>query len=226
MTTTALAPVHRIIASFVTVTATLAVCTAADRAWQMGTLSDVTTKRRMVDFGPGASGFGRPGGGTTPQMRAMADVRLFVIETEQLRLEAEDTVPIGRRSLEARIGGAVTFAIEKNNVYVRTADGTEHRLRLVKKSERERTENARGPAYAGLGGGHVLRGVTDGGRYITLEDGSRWEITARDQYQTAEWEASANITVRGLSRPENGFSYELINTTIDEGAVANYVPAR
>jgi hypothetical protein len=206
-----------------TLTAALTVCAAADRAWQMGTLSDVTTKRRMVDFGPGASGFGRPGGGTTPQMRAMADVRLFVIETEQLRLEAEDTVPIGRRSLEAEIGGKVTFAIEKNNVYVRTADGTEHRLRLIKKSDRDRAETARGPAYGSLGGGHVLRGVTDGGRYVTLEDGSRWEVAARDQYQTAEWEASANITVRGLSRAENGFYYELINTTIDEGAVANYV---
>src|SRR5262249_10180050 len=154
-----------------------------------GTWSDITTKRRMVDFGPGSSGFGRPGGGTTPQMRAMADVRLFVIETDRLRIEAEDTVPIGRRSVEAHIGGALTVAIAKNNVYVRTADGAEHRLRLVKRSERERAESSRGPAYAGLGGGHVLRAVTDGGRFVTLEDGSRWEIAARDQYQTAEWEA-------------------------------------
>jgi hypothetical protein len=197
---------------------------AADRAWQMGTWSDVTTKRRMVDFGPGASGFGRPSGAPTPQMRAMADVRLFVIETDRLRLEAEDTVPVGRRSLEASVGGTLTFAIDKNNIYVRTADGAEHRLRLVKRTERDKSETVRSPAYSAVGGGHLLRAVTDGGRYVTLEDGSRWEIVGRDQYQTADWEASANITVRNLTRPENGFYYEVINTTIDEGAVANYVP--
>jgi len=204
-------------------TAVLSLC-AAERAWQTGTWSDVTTKRRMVDFGPGSSGFGRPSGTPTPQMRAMADVRLFVIETDKLRLEAEDTVPVGRRSLEANVGGTLTFAVEKNNVYVRTADGTEHRLRLVKRTERDKSEPARGPAYAGVGGGHLLRAVTDHGRYVMLEDGSRWEIVERDQYQTADWEPSANITVRSLTRSENGFYYEVINTTIDEGAVANYVP--
>src|SRR5262245_58192010 len=85
------------------------VCAAAERRWQTGVWADVTTKRRMVDFGPGASGFGRPG--SSPTMKAMADVRRFVIETAELRLEGEDTVPVGRRSFEAVPGDKVTFAL-------------------------------------------------------------------------------------------------------------------
>jgi len=127
---------HRTVAFLFTVTAMLAVCMAAERHWQTGTWGDVTTKRRIVDFGPGSSGFGRPG--STPQMRAMADVRRFVIETDDLRLEIEDTVPVGRRSFDATVGGMVTFALEKSTVYVRDADGTEHKLRLLKKIERKR----------------------------------------------------------------------------------------
>ena len=66
-------------------------------------------------------------------MRAMADVRVYAIETDDLRLELKDVVPVGRRSIEVIIGTAVTFAIDKNSVYVKDADGTEHKLRLTKK---------------------------------------------------------------------------------------------
>jgi hypothetical protein len=128
---------------FLTLTAMVAVCSAAERHWQTGTWGDVTTKRRIVDFGPGSSGFGRPG--STPQMRAMADVRRFVIETDELQLELEDTVPVNRRSFDATVGGMVTFALEKNTVYVRDADGTEHKLRLLKKVERARADAAPAP---------------------------------------------------------------------------------
>jgi hypothetical protein len=198
---------------------------AAERHWQTGKWADVTTKRRIVDFGPGASGFGRPG--STPQMQAMADIRRFVIETDDLHLEIEDTVSVGRRTFDAVVGGLVTFALEKNTVYVRDADHNEHKLKLIKKMERSAADAspvaAAAPAYAALGGGHVLRGVTEKGRYVTLEDGSRWEVSADDHFKTADWEAAANITVRTLPRPESGFLYELINTSADEGAIANHV---
>jgi len=212
---------------FLTLTAMLAVCIAAERHWQTGTWGEETTRRKIVDFGPGSSGFGRPG--STPQMRAMADVRRFVIETDDLRLEIEDTVPVGRRSFDATLGGMVTFALEKNTVYVRDGDGAEHKLRLLKKVERTKTDapaKPRTPVYTALGGGHLVRAVTDKGRYVTLEDGSRWEISPRDQYQTVDWELLASVSVRTLPREEAGFVYELINTSVDEGAVANYVSSR
>jgi hypothetical protein len=110
---------------------------AADRKWQTGTWGEVTTKRKMVDFGPGSSPFGQPGA-ASPSMRAMADIRHFVIETDEMRLELEDTVSIRRRSLDATAGEKVTFALDKKTVYVRDTDGTEHKLRVVKKIETKR----------------------------------------------------------------------------------------
>ncbi len=197
---------------------TAASTAAAQRVWQTGTCADVSVKRRMVDFGPGASGFGRPG--STPQLQAMADVRRLVIDTDAMRFEVEDTVPVGRPSFDLEIGGRVTFAVEKKSVYIRMADASERKLRLIRQTARPRAEPARPAAYSGIGGGHVVRSTADAGRVVTLEDGSRWEILPRDRYQTAEWELSANITVRVLSREEDGFGYELINTSADEGAVA------
>jgi hypothetical protein len=199
---------------------------AADRHWQTGTWGDVTTRRKMIDFGPGSSGFGRPG--SSPTMRAMADVRRFVIETDAVRLEMEDTVPIGRRSIEVTIGAMATFALEKNVVYVRDPDGVQHKLRLIKKIDRVRTDASAPPrrAYSALGGGHVVRAVSDDGRYVTLEDGSKWEVAPGTRYQTVEWEPSANVTVRPASREDAGFGYELINTSTDEGALANLVSSR
>ena len=108
---------------------------AADRHWQVGTWVGVDVKRQILDFGPGASGFGRPN--EAPAMRAMADVRIYVIETDALRIELRDVVPVGRRSIEATIGKPVTFALHKNSVYVRDADGTEHKLRVTKKTARQ-----------------------------------------------------------------------------------------
>jgi hypothetical protein len=76
-------------------------------------------------------------------MRAMADVLRFVIETDDLRIEMEDTVPIGRRSIDPVIGASVTFALDKKAVYVRDDEGREHKLRLTKKTERARTSPER-----------------------------------------------------------------------------------
>jgi hypothetical protein len=126
---------NRILALLI-VLASVATSLAAERRWQTGTWGDITTKRKIIDFGPGASPFGRPG--SQPSMRAMADVRLFVIETDEMRLEMEDTVPIGRRSIDPIAGEVVTFALDKKAVYVRDAEGREHKLRLTKKIDRKR----------------------------------------------------------------------------------------
>src|SRR5438552_18193542 len=117
----------RTVATVVLVAALGACAIAAERKWQTGKWGEVTTTRRMVDFGPGSSPFGGPGS-SSPSMRAMADVRHFVIETDQVRLELEDTVSIRRRSIEVAAGSPVTFAVDKKTVYVRDADGAEHKL--------------------------------------------------------------------------------------------------
>ena len=110
---------------------------AADKHWQPGTWGDVQTKRQLVDFGPGGSPFG--GRASSPSMRAMADVYVYVIETDELHIEMQDLVPVGRRSVEVTPGAAVTFALQKNAVFVRDPDGTEHKPRVTKKLAKAKT---------------------------------------------------------------------------------------
>jgi hypothetical protein len=196
---------------------------AADRHWQTGTWGDVSSTRQMVDFGPGQSSFGPPNAGL--QMRALAEVRVFVIETDDATYEMRDTVPINRRSIDVIAGSPVTFAIEKRTVYVRDANGAEHKLRLTKTISKADAPAPSATTYAALGGGHLLREVTADGRYVMLEDGSRWEIHPRDRFQTRDWEPDANLAVR-TTRAEDGYGFELVNTQADEGALARFVPRR
>jgi hypothetical protein len=108
---------------------------AADKQWQTGIWGDTQTKRQMVDFGPGSSSFGSPKP-PSPSMRAMADVYVYIIETDDMHLELKDVVAVGRRSVGVVPGAAVTFALQKSTVYVRDQDGTEHKLRVTKKVEK------------------------------------------------------------------------------------------
>jgi len=78
-------------------------------------------------------------------------------------------------------------------------------------------------AYSALGSGHLLREVSGDGRFVTLEDGSRWEVIARDQFTTAEWQPPVAMAVR-TTRGEDGFTYELVNTNDDEGVLARFLP--
>src|SRR5438309_1978292 len=77
------------------------------------------------------------------------------------------------------------------------------------------------PAYAALGGGHFIRSVSDDGRYVTLEDGSVWEIEPSVRFQTVDWQLQAAVTVR-RANADGPFTYELDNTQDDEGALARY----
>jgi hypothetical protein len=54
----------------------------------------------------------------------MADVRVFVIETDNLRIEIQDVVPVGRRSVDAEVGEAVTFELDKNTIYAKGTTGS------------------------------------------------------------------------------------------------------
>ena len=108
--------------------------TAGERHWQTGKWIDVSVKRRMVDFGPGASPFGGGSGRpSTPSMKAQADVKTYVIETDTLRLELEEVTQVNTRSIDAVIGLPAVFALEKNTVYVRDSDNVEHKLKVTRK---------------------------------------------------------------------------------------------
>jgi len=81
------------------------------------------------------------------------------------------------------------------------------------------------PSYGALGSGHRLRAVSDEGRFVTLEDGSRWEVHPRDWFRAIDWEPGAAISVR-TTRAEDGYAYEVVNTNDDDGAMAKLVSRR
>jgi hypothetical protein len=123
------------------------VCGAAERQWQTGTWTDAGTKRTPWVGDPAGRSGPFPGGPTRPP--AMTEVATYVIETADLRLDLEDVVPLGSRGSFERsvtIGAAVTFALSKNIAYIRNADGTEYRLRVVKKRTKPRAQSA-SPAH-------------------------------------------------------------------------------
>ena len=80
-----------------------------------------------------------------------------------------------------------------------------------------------GPSYNAIGSGHFVRAVSDEGRYVTLEDGSRWEVDPRVRFYSNAWKPDEGIAVRRAT-PDEGFYYELDNTDQDDGVLANYLP--
>jgi hypothetical protein len=106
---------------------------AAERKWQKGTWTDVKIERPRFVIGVQP----RPSG-PAAEAPPMTVIRTYVIETEDLRLELKEPMPPSRRAVAAMVGDAVIFALEKNTVYVREPDGTEHRLQVTKKSEVKR----------------------------------------------------------------------------------------
>ena len=103
----------------------------ADRHWQRGTWLEVKITRPRIVIGVQP----RLGPGQTP---TMTEIKTYVIATDDLRLELKEPAPPPSRSVEAIVGQPVTFALEKNTLYVRDSDGTEHRLQVTKKQERQR----------------------------------------------------------------------------------------
>ncbi len=118
----------------------LVVCLSAtwvwtvDRTWQTGTWKDVQVKRAKVVFGvapadPTSGGFRPP-----PPTR---ETRLYVIETDDLRLELKQDATVDTPRLDVLVGEPVTFAIEKNTVYVKDAKGHETKLSVTKKTTKK-----------------------------------------------------------------------------------------
>jgi hypothetical protein len=61
------------------------------------------------------------------------EVRTYVIETDGLRLELKENTTADARRIDATVGETVTFALEKNTVYIKQGEAGEHRLSVTKK---------------------------------------------------------------------------------------------
>jgi hypothetical protein len=111
-----------------------AAANAAERAWQKGTWRDVQIKRPKVVFGvaPNSPNTGAPR--TSPP--ATQEIRTYVIETETNRYELRENATVDTPRMDVLVGEPVEFAIEKKTVWVKDADGHEHRLVLMKDSKK------------------------------------------------------------------------------------------
>jgi hypothetical protein len=108
----------------------------ADRDWRRGIWAEVKVTRPKFVFGV------QPRNPVT-QAPEMTIVRTYVIDAEDLRLELKEPTPRPMRPVDALVGEPVTFALEKNTVFIRGDDGTEYRLQVTKRGSPPKREDKR-----------------------------------------------------------------------------------
>jgi hypothetical protein len=109
---------------------------AAARDWRRGIWVEVKIKRPKFVFGV------QPRNPVT-QLPEMTVIRTYVIDADDVRLELKEPTPAPGRSVDALVGDPVTFALEKNTVYIRGDDGTEYRLQVTKRGSPPKDEDRR-----------------------------------------------------------------------------------
>jgi hypothetical protein len=157
----------------------------ANRAWQTGKWGAMTT----------ATTAGR-------------SVRTYAIEADDARYDVQEPAAPGTAPLKTTAGAPVSFAVDNDVVYIREDGNAERQFHLVKTTRKLKTYGAAGP-------GHFIRAIGEGGRTITLEDGSVWNVDPRTQFKTAGWESLAGITVHATEEDPD-FNYILNNSDVDD----------
>src|SRR5262245_46031139 len=151
--------------SFFIVLGLLTAFAAADREWQVGQ-------------------WARPAPAPATPARGVVRPPSYAIETDAMRFELQDThPPAARRVVAARVDTPVRFAVEGDTVYVVIGGDVEYALHVAKTVQKAAPKPAVAD-YNAFGGGHFIKAVTEGGKFVTLEDGSIWEMDPRGWYLT------------------------------------------
>ena len=161
----------------------------------------------------GAAPHGAPRAWHAGTWAGRTDAQGFVIDGPRDLIETGAAA--SDESLAATEDDEVRYVIEKQTVVVQDSAGREHTLPL-----RQVTPKF-SPDYGAAGGGHYVKRVSKGGRILTLEDNSRWEVEPRMAFVVAEWEVDDLITVRRHAGDED-YAFTLDNTTRDDGVAANH----
>ena len=77
--------------------------------------------------------------------------------------------------------------------------------------------------YPGPKTGHWIKSKGAGGKIITLEDGSRWEISPLDRITSILWLPITNITITESNKGFPGYNYLLIAKDDKEQVHAKYL---
>jgi len=104
---------------------------SADKSWQIGTWREVKVERPTFTFGatPTMPNTGAPRSPGTPREK-----RTYVIETDALRIEIRQDTTADTPHVDAVVGEPVTFAIEKNTIWIKEDSGREYKLSVSKKT--------------------------------------------------------------------------------------------
>jgi len=114
--------------------AALGVTAIAERQWQSGTWREAKIERPKVLF----SVQSRDPNSSLPRTAAAREIRTFVIDTHTHRLELSQDATVDTPRIDVLVGEPVVIAIEKKTVYVKDAEGKEHKLSLKKQTPLER----------------------------------------------------------------------------------------
>ena len=75
--------------------------------------------------------------------------------------------------------------------------------------------------------GLYIRAVEDDGRYLVLEDGSRWEVQISDRATTASWTPDDFVNLGWIAAPRGDFEYLLSRVgDLDQRAAARLAGRR
>jgi hypothetical protein len=74
--------------------------------------------------------------------------------------------------------------------------------------------------------GFYVQAVTDGGRYVTLEDGSLWEVEISDRATSAAWTSEDFVSLHRIWAPRENFEFQLSRAGMGEQRVAARLAGR
>lgn len=96
-------------------------------------------------------------------------------------------------------------------------------MESVKSSETAKKHRSGNTVYAGVGAMHWIKDITEETVYVTLEDGSLWQIDPLDDIAVSLWLPTTEIVVIESKEGSAGYNYLLINTEDGEKAHAKYM---
>ena len=74
--------------------------------------------------------------------------------------------------------------------------------------------------------GFYVQAVADGGRYVTLEDGSVWEVEISDRATSAAWTSEDFVILHRIWAPRENYEFQLSRVGMGEQRVAARLAGR
>ena len=72
--------------------------------------------------------------------------------------------------------------------------------------------------------GFDIQDVAEGGRYVTLQNGTVWEVEISDRATTGSWEAGNFVGIRRIWAPRNGYDWLLTKSeNVEQSAAVKLV---